>query len=136
MQDLQTETYPMRRNVPTMVRQASCGSSTSANVAASRNCTKHQVKCDYMENVGSDSEGQQSPEQAAVMLTPNSENRVDLWQQSGNYPFPDLQVFPPPHAHEYSKNDLRLIHHLSTISNDLLLKGSTSLTMWSQKMPK
>jgi hypothetical protein len=89
-----------------------------------------------MENFGSDSEGQQSPEQPAVMLTPNSESRVDLWQQSGNYPFPDLQVFPPPPAHDYTRNDLRLIHHLANMSNDLLLKGSTGLTMWSQKMPK
>ena len=89
-----------------------------------------------MENIGSDSEDGSSPEQAAVMLTPGSESRVDLWQQSGNYPFPDLSVFPPPAAHEYSKNDLRLLHHLSSISNDLLIKGSTGFTMWSQKMPK
>ncbi len=89
-----------------------------------------------MENIGSDSESQHSPEQSTVMLTPGSENRVDVWQQSGNYPFPDLQVFPAPQAQEYSKNELRLIHHLSAISNELLLKGSTSLTMWSQKMPK
>lgn len=89
-----------------------------------------------MENLGSESDTQPSPEQAAVALTPGTERRIDLWQQTGSFPYPDLQVFPPPPTHEYSKNELRLIHHLSSISNDLLLNGSTKLTIWTQKMPK
>ncbi len=89
-----------------------------------------------MENLGSDTEMQLSPEQPTVALTPGSENRIDVWQQTGSFPYPELQVFPPPPTHEYSKNELRLIHHLSSISNDLLLKGSTKLTIWTQKMPK
>ncbi|KAK3643955.1 hypothetical protein LTR56_006745 [Elasticomyces elasticus] len=101
-----------------------------------RNCTKHQVRCDYMENVGSDTEGQGSPEQPSMLLTPGSESRIDLWQQTGSFPYPDLQVFPPPQTHEYSKNELRLIHHLSSISNDLLLKGTSHLTVWTPKMSK
>ena len=89
-----------------------------------------------MESVGSDSDSQPSPEQAAVLLTPNSESRVDLWQQTGSFPYPELQVFPPPQTHEYSKNELRLIHHLSSISNELMQKGTSRLTLWAQKMPK
>lgn len=101
-----------------------------------RNCTKHQVRCDYLENVGSDTEGQSSPEQPCVLLTPSSESRLEQWQQTGGFPYPDLQVFPPPPTQEYSKNDLRLIHHLSTISNDLMLKGTSNMTVWTQKIPK
>ena len=104
--------------------------------AASRNCSKHQVRCDYMENIGSDSDSQPSPEQPPVVLTPRSENQIDIWQQTGSFPYPDLQVFSPPETHEYSKNELRLIHHLSSISNKLLLKGSTNMTIWAQMMPK
>jgi hypothetical protein len=107
-----------------------------SNILHSRNCTKHQVRCDYMENLGSESELQQSPEQSAVALTPGTESRIEQWQQTGSFPYPELQVFPPPPTHEYSKNELRLIHHLSSISNELLLKGSTALTIWTQKMPK
>lgn len=102
----------------------------------SRNCTKHQVRCDYMENVGSDAEGRSSPEQTPLSFSPDTESRIDLWQQTGSFPYPALQVFPPPQTHEYSKNDLRLIHHLSAISNDLMLKGTTNLTIWTQKVPK
>ena len=110
--------------------------SSLANLSLSRNCTKHQVRCDYMENLGSDSEGQSSPEQPSLVLTPESENRVDLWQQTGGFPYPNLQVFPQPHTQEYSKNELRLIHHLSSISNELQLRGTSNLTIWTQKLPK
>lgn len=89
-----------------------------------------------MDNVGSDAEQQSSPEQSAVQLTPGSEGRVDLWQQTGVFPYSELQVFPPPPTHEYSRNDLRLMHHLSSISNDLRLKGSTNLTLWTHRMPR
>ena len=89
-----------------------------------------------MEHAGSDSESQSSPEQAAVILTPGSERTVDIWRQTGGFPFPDLHVFPPPPAQAYSQNELRLIHHLSTISNDLLLNGTSNLTIWTQKLPK
>lgn len=89
-----------------------------------------------MESVASDTQSQGSPEQSALVFTPGAESRIDLWQQTGSFPFPELQVFPFPQTHEYSRTDLRLIHHLSTVSRDLLLSGSTDLTIWTQKMPK
>jgi len=89
-----------------------------------------------MESVGSDSESQHSPEQSSLTLTPGSESHVDLWQQTGSFPCPDLQLFPPPQTHEYSKNELRLIHHLSSVSGDLLLRETTNLTIWTESMPK
>ena len=89
-----------------------------------------------MENFSSDTESQSSPERSTVMLTPGSESRIDLWQKTGDFPYPNLQVFPPPPTNEYSKNELRLIHHLSSISNDLSLRGTNHLTIWTRKMPK
>lgn len=89
-----------------------------------------------MENLSSDSESQPSPEQPTVLLTPGSESRVDIWQQTGGFPFPELHVFPQPQTQEYSKNELRLIEHLSAISNELMLKGTSNLTIWTQKLPK
>lgn len=90
-----------------------------------------------METMGSDTQSQVgSPEQLPLVFTPGAESRVDLWQQTGSFPYPDLNVFPPPSTHEYSKTDLRLIHHLSSISNDLLLNNSNNLTLWTHKLPK
>ena len=89
-----------------------------------------------MENVGSDTESQSSPEQQPLALTPNSESRIDMWQQTGSFPYPDLQVYPPPPIQGQSKDELRLLHHISSITNDLMLEGTTNLTLWTQKMPK
>lgn len=89
-----------------------------------------------METAESESEGNTSPEQPSILLTPGSETRVERWQQTGGFPYPDLQVFPAPPTQEYSKNDLRLMHHLSAISNELTIKGTSNLTVWTQKMPK
>ena len=109
---------------------------TLLNTLYSRNCTKHQVRCDYMETLGSELESQSSPEQSTLALTPGSEQRVETWQQTGDFPYPDLRVFPPPQSGEYSRIELRLIHHLSSISNDLQVRGTTGLTIWTQKLPK
>lgn len=103
----------------------------------SRNCTKHQVRCDYMESMGSDTQSQGgSPEQLPLVFTPGTESRVDLWQQTGSFPYPDLNVYPPPSPQEHSKTELRLMHHLSSISNDLLLNNCNNLTLWTHKLPK
>lgn len=89
-----------------------------------------------MENMGSDTASQSgSPEQLPLVFTPAAESRLDHWQQTGSFPYPDLNVFPQPVAHEYSKTDLRLIHHISSISNDLHLNNSNNLTLWTQKCP-
>jgi hypothetical protein len=90
-----------------------------------------------MESMGSDTQSQSgSPEQHPLTFTPGAESRVEHWQQTGSFPYPDLNVFPPPSTHEYSKTDLGLIHHLSSISNDLLLNNSNNLTLWTHKLPK
>lgn len=77
-----------------------------------------------------------SPEQLPLVFTPGTESRVDLWQQTGSFPYPDLNVFPPPSPQEHSKTDLRLMHHLSSISNDLLLNNCNNMTLWTHKLPK
>lgn len=90
-----------------------------------------------MESMGSDAQSQGgSPEQLPLVFTPGTESRVDLWQQTGSFPYPDLNVFPPPSTQEHSKTELRLMHHLSSISNDLLLNNCNNLTLWTHKLPK
>jgi len=101
------------------------------------NCTKHQVCCDYMEAVGSDTESHASPElQQSLAFTPRTESRIDLWQQTGDFPYPELQVRPVPQTADWSKDELRLMHHLSTVSHDLSLQGTSNLTIWTPNVPK
>lgn len=89
-----------------------------------------------METFGGENDDQQNQEQPFLVLSPEFESRVDHWQQTGSFPFPKLHVFPPPPVHEYTKNELRLLYHLSNVCNDLLLNGTTGTTLWTEKMPK
>ncbi|KAF2860240.1 hypothetical protein K470DRAFT_217553 [Piedraia hortae CBS 480.64] len=99
-----------------------------------RNCTKHRVQCDYSQSIISDGEGTQSPD-PPVTLTPGAESHVDQWQQTGKFPYPDLQMHPSPPAHQYSCTELHLIHHLSVITHQLHRNGTSHLALWTQRMP-
>lgn len=107
-----------------------------ADHSLSKNCTKHQVRCDYMEKAGLDMDDPQGSDRPTVAFTPRTESQIDSWQQTGSFPYPNLNILPPPRAHDYNDVDLRLIHHLSSTSNQLLMMGITNMTTWTQKMPQ
>lgn len=127
------ETFPQWCVEPHSYR---CGSYVHANLVISRNCTKHQVRCDYMDIVGTDQEERSSPERGTILLSPESESHIEIWQQTGSFPFPLLQVYPSPQTHEYGKNDLRLIYHISSICNTLQTRSTSGLALWTAHMPK
>jgi hypothetical protein len=103
----------------------------------SRNCTKHQVRCDYMDSpTAMMPESPQSSPQPNLLWTPEIEATIDLWRQTGEFPFPELQVYPQPQWHALSRTDLRLIHHLSTISNEMFRNRTSKSTLWTDMMPK
>ncbi|OCL04102.1 hypothetical protein AOQ84DRAFT_417008 [Glonium stellatum] len=102
-----------------------------------RNCTKHQVRCDYMDSpTAAAPESPKSPQQPNLLWTPEIEATVELWRQTGDFPFPELRVYPQPQWRAYSKTELRLIHHLSSISNEMFRSRTSKLTVWTDLMPK
>jgi hypothetical protein len=103
----------------------------------SRNCTKHQVRCDYMDNpTAVIPESPKSPQQPNLLWTPEIDATIDLWRQTGDFPFPDMRVYPQPQWRAYTKTDLRLVHHLSSISNEMFRNRTSKLTIWTDMMPK
>ncbi|KAF4301367.1 putative C6 transcription factor protein [Botryosphaeria dothidea] len=102
-----------------------------------RNCTKHQVRCDYNDNPASAApDSPKGPQQPNLLWTPEIEATINIWQSTGEFPFPELNVYPQPQWRNYSKTDLRLIHHLSSISNEMFRGRTSKLTVWAENMPK
>ncbi|OJD34563.1 ubiquitin carboxyl-terminal hydrolase 2 [Diplodia corticola] len=102
-----------------------------------RNCTKHQVRCDYNDNPASAApDSPKGPQQPNLLWTPEIEATINIWQSTGEFPFPELNVYPQPQWRGYSKTDLRLIHHLSSISNEMFRGRTSKLTVWAENMPK
>ncbi|KAF2461891.1 hypothetical protein BDY21DRAFT_277177 [Lineolata rhizophorae] len=102
-----------------------------------RNCTKHQVRCDYMDSPTAGSpDSPRGLQQANLLWSADIERQIDVWRQTGEFPFPELGVYPQPQWHAYSKADLRLIHHLSSISNEMARNRTTKLTIWTENFPR
>lgn len=81
-------------------------------------------------------ESPQSPQQPNLLWTPEIEATIDVWRQTGEFPFPELRVYPQPHWRALNKTDLRLVHHLASISNEMFRNGTSKSTLWTDMMPK
>ncbi|KAF7675552.1 c6 transcription factor protein [Alternaria burnsii] len=81
-------------------------------------------------------ESPQSPQQPNLLWTPEIEATIELWRQTGEFPFPELRVYPQPQWRALTTVDLRLVHHLSSISNEMFRNRTSKSTLWTDMMPK
>lgn len=96
-----------------------------------RNCTKHNCRCDYMDSPPPDD----APKGPNLLWTPGIETEIDTWQRSGIFPFPELGLSTHHQFSVLSRDDLRLIHHLSAIYRELQRKGLLQCTAWVERLP-
>ncbi|KAF2691769.1 hypothetical protein K458DRAFT_398181 [Lentithecium fluviatile CBS 122367] len=76
------------------------------------------------------------PQQPNLLWTPEIDATIELWRQTGDFPFPELGVYPQPQWRIFPKTDLRLVHHIAAISNEMLWIRTSKLTLWTNMMPK
>jgi hypothetical protein len=69
------------------------------------------------------------------MWTPEIEATIERWKRTGVFPFPILAIFPTPPPQFLSIEDLRLIHHVASISNELGALGANGFTLWTRQIP-
>lgn len=100
----------------------------------SRNCTKHNCRCPYMD-MPVQEERAATPEKADLLWTPEIEAEIERWQQTGSFPFPDLYIYPAPSPQFFSFEDLRLIHHVASVSSELGIHDASNFTIWTRQVP-
>jgi hypothetical protein len=76
-----------------------------------------------------------TPEKADLLWTPKIEADIERWQQTGSFPFPDLYIYPAPSPQFFSFEDLRLIHHVASISSELGIHDASNFTIWTRQVP-
>lgn len=76
-----------------------------------------------------------TPDRPDLLWTPEIEAQIELWQQTGEFPFPSLYILPAPSPQFFSVEDLRLIHHVASISWDLNLHDAGNFTIWTGQIP-
>lgn len=76
-----------------------------------------------------------TPEKADLLWTPEIEADIELWQRTGNFPFPDLYISRAPNPQFFSFEDLRLIHHVASVSSELGIHDATNFAIWTRQIP-
>ena len=71
-----------------------------------------------------------------LLWTPQIEREVELWQQTGVFPFPELGLQSFDQFRTLSSVDLRLIHHLCNIYRDMQSIDFIHCTLWASEIPK
>lgn len=101
----------------------------------SRNCTKHNCRCDYMDNPPA-GEVTKTSEGPNLLWTPAVEHEVNTWQATGIFPFLEINLQSCGHFRDLSKIDLRLIHHISSIYRDMQPANLGNCTLWVDQIPR
>ncbi|KAH8815862.1 hypothetical protein F5884DRAFT_198179 [Xylogone sp. PMI_703] len=104
------------------------------NFPQCRNCTKHNCRCPYMD-MPVQEERAPTPEKADLLWTPEIEREIERWQQTGSFPFPDLYIYPAPSPQYFTFEELRLIHHVASISSELGIYDASNFTIWTRQVP-
>lgn len=105
-------------------------------IPSSRNCTKHNCRCDYQDAAATQGGSPSAPRGPDLLISPEIEMEIDNWHRTGVPPYPELLQCPRSGWSGLSRTDLRLIHHIIGLSIDLHRRGLSGCTVWAQKMPK
>ncbi|AEO56754.1 hypothetical protein MYCTH_2302011 [Thermothelomyces thermophilus ATCC 42464] len=104
------------------------------NFPQCRNCTKHKIRCPYNDvPVPEDRAG--SPDKPDLMWTPEIEATIDQWRRTGMFPFPSLGIYPAPAPEYLTLEELRLIHHVASISHQMQELDANDFTLWTRQIP-
>lgn len=97
-----------------------------------KNCTKHKIRCPYNDIPVQEARPNGPPN---LMWDSDVEDALEQWRRTGLFPFPDLNVSPTPAPQFYSFEELRLIHHVASISHELGAWDANGFTLWTSKIP-
>jgi hypothetical protein len=100
----------------------------------SKNCTKYNCRCPYQDSPENE-QRESILTRANLMWTSEVETEVRNLQQIGRSSFPSLCVFPAIPFEKFSLEDLRLIHHVASISSELSASNSSDFTIWVKQVP-
>lgn len=76
-----------------------------------------------------------TPERPDLLWTAEIESEIERWQQTGEFPFPGLYIYPAPAPQYFSVEELRLIYHVASISMELSMHDAGNFTIWTGQIP-
>lgn len=106
-----------------------CEGCRNTNLRSSRNCTKHKQRCPYQDVP---EERPASAEMAQLGWTADIIADINQWKETTIFPFP---IFPFPDHNRLTEVEMRLIHHVASISYELTAMDANCFTLWTHQIP-
>ncbi len=75
--------------------------------------------------------GYQAPD---LLMSPELQQQLDHWRITGVSPLVDLPASDRVYWTRFSTIDLRLIHHIVTLSSDMHHRGYSNYLVWGPRM--
>jgi hypothetical protein len=92
----------------------------------SRNCLLSQRSCKYLTTLSAES----STSVPALTWPSTADHSCQRWKDSGEPPFPFLQLPKTPSWHNLSLENLRHMHHLALLASVLELSKTRQFCLW------
>ena len=99
----------------------------------SKNCTKHNVRCDYNDQIAQ--EELLGGPSSNMVYSPAPEQEIDQWVATGVFPFPELDVQNTSQFSHFGRTDLRLLHHLCNAYRMLTSVRMVHTAPWLNQLP-
>jgi len=110
---------------------------TSIDRLYSLHCMNHGIHCEHENSIRPEYQAQHADFNCSgLALTFDLAYRIESWQQMNGFSLTKLNPPLSPHTLGWSRTDLLLIHHITSVSNDLLLNDLDNITPWTFKLPK
>ncbi|KAJ6016439.1 hypothetical protein N7540_011030 [Penicillium herquei] len=98
------------------------------------NCKRYGARCGYLDKMPvTDNTPLRS--HLSTFMQPNEEAKIEAWYRTGIPPYPDLLQCTPNKWPHMPKEDLWLLHSLTSASIDLHKRGLGGCTVWAQQLP-
>ncbi|KAI9726341.1 MAG: hypothetical protein M1828_001615 [Chrysothrix sp. TS-e1954] len=75
-----------------------------------RNCTKHQVRCDYNDNAANEDTSSRNSPAFSVLWSMEVEQSAQQWSQTGKASLGNIVIDLDASRQRYSRSDLRMLH--------------------------
>ena len=77
-----------------------------------------------------------SPPAPDLLWNVDAEQDIERWKTTGELPWPEIQFRPRVPLSDFSTTELRLLHHIASVSTQMQRSDASRFTIWTYQVPK
>lgn len=76
-----------------------------------------------------------SPQAADLLWNADAEQDIERWRATGGLPWPEMHFRPRVPIADFSTTELRLLHHIASVSTQMQRHDASKFTIWTHQVP-